>query len=50
MTLTINLPDEDVEALSVKAREQGMSAEQYVQTVLKHNLQQVRQPISARIR
>jgi hypothetical protein len=50
MTLTINLPDEDLEALSAKAREQGMSAEQYIQTVLKHDLQRVRPPISARIR
>ena len=50
MTLTINLPDEDLAALSAKAREQGVSAEQYVQQVLKHDLQRVRQPISAKIR
>ena len=50
MTLTINLTDEDLAALSAKAREQGVSAEQYVQQVLKHDLQRVRQPISAKIR
>ena len=48
--MTINLPDEDLAALSAKAREQGVSAEQYVQQVLKHDLQRVRQPISAKIR
>jgi hypothetical protein len=50
MTLTINFPEEDLEAISAKAREQGVSAEQYVRQVVKHNLQRVRQPISARIR
>lgn len=36
MTLTINLPEEDLEALSAKAREQSMSAEQYIQQIVKH--------------
>jgi hypothetical protein len=49
MTLTIHLPEEDLKALSAKAHEQGMSAEQYVEQVVRHNLAGA-QPISARIR
>jgi hypothetical protein len=49
MTLTIELPEEDAAALSVKARSQGMSAEQYARQILKHDIQQTR-PTAARIR
>ena len=38
MTLTIDLPDEDVAALAAKARAQGVSAEQYARIVLEHDL------------
>ena len=42
MTLTIDLPEEDATALSVKARSHGMSPEQYAQQILKHDIQQTR--------
>ncbi len=38
MNLTINLPDADVRALEVKAKAQGMSAEQYALHVLEQDL------------
>jgi plasmid stability protein len=38
MTLTIDLPDEEVAALAAKARAQGVSAEQYARLVLEHDL------------
>lgn len=38
MTLTIDLPDEQSVALATKARALGLSAEQYVQQVLKNDL------------
>ena len=47
MTLTIELPDEELTALEAKARAQGVSAEQYAQQVLKRDLtRQAWQPIS----
>jgi hypothetical protein len=39
MTLTIDLPDEEVKALAAKAQAQGISAEQYVRQVLTHDLE-----------
>ncbi|MGO9258366.1 MAG: FitA-like ribbon-helix-helix domain-containing protein [Bryobacteraceae bacterium] len=39
MTLTIDLPDEEIEALRAKARDQGISAEQYARRVLEHDLE-----------
>ncbi len=38
MTLTIKLPDEDVQALKAKATARGVSAEQYALEVLEHDL------------
>lgn len=38
MNLTISLPDADVRALEVKAKAQGMSAEQYALQVLERDL------------
>lgn len=38
MNLTIKLPDEDVQALKVKATAQGVSAEQYALQVLEKDL------------
>ena len=38
MTLTINLPDEQIAALAAKARAQGLSAEEYVRQLLEHDL------------
>ena len=38
MTLTIKLPDEQTAALAAKARAQGLSAEEYAQRVLEHEL------------
>ena len=38
MTLTIDLPDEQTEALAVKARAQWLSSEQYVRQLLEHDL------------
>lgn len=38
MTLIINLPDEQTLALAVKARAQGLSAEEYARQVLEHDL------------
>jgi plasmid stability protein len=38
MTLTIDLPDEEIEALAVKAQAHGVSAEQYARQVLEQLL------------
>ena len=38
MTLTIDLPDEEIKALAAKARAQGVSAEEYARLVLAHDL------------
>jgi plasmid stability protein len=38
MTLTIDLPDDQVAALKTRAQAQGISAEQYARTVLEQNL------------
>ena len=38
MNLTISLPDTEVRALEVKAKAQGMSAEQYALQVLERDL------------
>jgi len=38
MTLTIQLPDEQMAALTVKARAQGLSAEEYACQALQHQL------------
>lgn len=38
MTLTIDLPDDQVAALKAKAQAQGVSAEQYARTVLEQDL------------
>jgi plasmid stability protein len=39
MTLTIELPDEEIEALAARARDHGVSAEQYARQVLEHDLE-----------
>lgn len=44
MTLTIDLPDEDIAALAAKARAQGVSAEQYARLVLEHDLKPASTP------
>jgi hypothetical protein len=44
MTLTIDLPDEEIQALAAKARAMGISAEQYARQVLEHDLEPARQP------
>jgi hypothetical protein len=38
LNLTIHLPEEDVQALTVKARVQGMSAEEYAVRVIERDL------------
>jgi len=52
MTLTIDLPDEEVKALEAKARAQGVSPEQYARLVLEQDLKvsPVRRPVSQSIR
>ena len=52
MTLTIDLPDEDVKALAAKGRAQGVSAEQYARQVLEQALVSAaaRKPLAVRIR
>jgi len=52
MTLTIDLRDDEVALLAARARERGVSAEQYARTVLEHDLRSepLRQPISQSIR
>jgi plasmid stability protein len=37
-SLTIELPDEQKDALAAKARAKGLSAEQYAREVLEHDL------------
>jgi hypothetical protein len=39
MTLTIDLPDEEIRALAAKAQAQGISAEEYARQVLEHDLE-----------
>jgi hypothetical protein len=41
MTLSIDLPDEEIKALAATAQAQGISAEQYARKVLKHDLEAV---------
>jgi len=52
MTLTIDLPDEEVQALAAKARAQGVSAEQYVRLILEQDLKDghSQRPVSQFIR
>lgn len=52
MTLTIELPEEQMVALTAKARAQGVSAEQCAQQFLKQALASAAagRPLSARIR
>jgi plasmid stability protein len=52
MTLTIDLPDEEVKALAAKAQAQGVSAEQYARLVLEQDLKAspLRRPVSQSIR
>ncbi|MGA3204891.1 MAG: hypothetical protein ABSF12_20550 [Bryobacteraceae bacterium] len=52
MTLIIDLPDEEVEALAAKARSQGISAEEYVRLVLEDDLRtgRARRPVSQSVR
>ncbi len=38
MTLTISLPDDQTQVLEVKAKERGLSAEQYARQVLEQDL------------
>jgi hypothetical protein len=38
MTLTIDLPDEQTAALAAKAREQGLSTEEYARRLLEQDL------------
>jgi hypothetical protein len=38
MTLMIDLPDEQMSALTVKARARGLSAEEYASQVVQHDL------------
>jgi plasmid stability protein len=39
MTLTIDLPTEEIEALAAKAQAHGVSAEEYARQVLQHDLE-----------
>jgi len=51
MTLTINLPEEEITALAATARAQGVSAEECARLLLKQALATgARRPLSARIR
>ncbi|HXP88650.1 MAG TPA: hypothetical protein VN841_28220 [Bryobacteraceae bacterium] len=50
MNLTIQLPDEDVQALKAKALARGVSAEQYALEVLEHDLTSADSPRPAHIR
>ena len=52
MNLTIDLPDEQVPVLRERAREHGVSAEQYARSVLEQDLTSKtgRRPISQTIR
>jgi len=44
VTLTIDLPEEEVTALAARARERGVSAEQYARQVLEQDLRSVLSP------
>ena len=44
MSLTIDLPDEEIKALAAKAEAQGISTEQYARQVLEHDLEASRPP------
>jgi len=44
MTLTIDLPDEEIKALVAKAQARGISAEEYARQVLEHDLEGARPP------
>jgi plasmid stability protein len=52
MTLTIDLPEEEITLLKAKASAEGLSAEQCARQLLTQALasSQTRQPLSARIR
>jgi hypothetical protein len=51
MTLTIELPDEEAQALAAKARAQGVSTQQYAQEILRRELEYpAKRPLSERIR
>jgi hypothetical protein len=50
-TVVIELRDEEARALAAKARERGVSAEQYARQILRLDLEQEpKKPLSARIR
>lgn len=49
MTFTIDLPEDQVEALRARAEAQGVSAEQYARQVIEHDLRPA-QPISEMMR
>ncbi|HWF07337.1 MAG TPA: hypothetical protein VG297_02680 [Bryobacteraceae bacterium] len=49
MTLTIDLPEDQVQALKIRAEARGVSAEQYARQVLEHDLVPS-QPISGMMR
>jgi plasmid stability protein len=44
MTLAIELPDEEVQALNAKARRQGVSAEEYARQVIEQDLKESEAP------
>jgi len=52
MTLTIDLPEEEITRLNARASAEGLSAEQCASQLLKHALESIagRRPLSARIR
>jgi hypothetical protein len=54
LTLTIDLPEDDITLLNAKASAAGLSAEQYARQVLEHDLEadatRARRPISEVIR
>lgn len=52
MTLTIDLPEEEITRLNARASAEGLSAEQCAQQLLKQALEsaEARRPLSARIR
>jgi len=53
MTLIIDLPDEDQAALAAKAQARGLSAEEYIRQMVKHDLEAsagARKPLATRIR
>lgn len=51
MTLIIELPEKDAQALAAKARAQGVSAQDYAQEILRRDLEHsAKKPLSERIR